>query len=159
MEKINDFLHDSLFLPLSSLPPSMPLHIVMHITTARAAWKCMQLQHWPVKIVWAKGINHQLGFENHNQETAVATALQHNDKICRAMWKTRTRSLSFSLCAIEKHVNKHVRFNGFYCNNHFLALLDFFIIFLRVIILIKALLHDTVKEKAHPEWANLLWKH
>lgn len=59
--------------------------------------------------------------------------------------------MSFSLCAIERYVNKHVHLNGFYCNNNFLAPLDFFIIFLRVITLIKALLHGTVKEKAYPE--------
>lgn len=158
-EKIISCMTPSFFLSHSSLPPPMPLHIAMHITDVRAVWKCMQVQHRPFTTVWAKGINHQLGFENHNQETAVATALQHNDKICRATWKRRTHSVSFSLCAIERYVNKHVHLNGFYCNNNFLAPLDFFFIFLRVITLIKALLHGTVKEKAYPEWACLSQNH
>lgn len=153
-KKIVPCVTPSFFLSLGSLPPSMPLRIAMHITTARAVRKCIQLKHRPFTNVWDEGINHQLGFENHNQETAVATAVQYNDKICRATWK-RTRSVSFCLCAIERHVNKHVHFYGFYCNNNFLALLDFFIIFLRVIMLIKALLHGTVNEKAHSAWAYL----
>lgn len=118
-------------LPIASfLPPC-------HSTSRHASLllehydKCMQLLHRLFTIVWANSINHELGFGNHNQETAVATALHRNDKICRAMWKRRARSLSFGLCAIERHGNKHVHFSALfslYCNNSFLAPMDFFFI-------------------------------
>lgn len=152
-------------LPIASfLPPC-------HSTSRHASLllehydKCMQLLHRLFTIVWANSINHELGFGNHNQETAVATALHRNDKICRAMWKRRARSLSFGLCAIERHGNKHVHFSALfslYCNNSFLAPMDFFfhsILFLRVSMLIKALLPSAVKEIAHPNLACSYWSH
>jgi len=123
MEKMISCMTPSFLAPSHLLCPSTPMCSAHHC--------CQSSAKLDADTALAKGINRQLGLE-----TLVTTALQHNDKICRAMWKRRTCSLSFVLCAIERHVNKHVHFHGFYCNNNFLAPLDFFIVFLRVIILI-----------------------